>query len=77
MTREQIGSIIKELREEKDITQSQLADMAGVKQPAVSSVEKGEDKYGDNTVRKICKALGIDVLIISSNSYSYIHLVYK
>lgn len=45
----------------KDITQAQLAEMAGVDQTTISDIERGRNKNPSwETVCRIAKALGVE-----------------
>lgn len=54
---ELIGEII-QARQEKGISQRQLGEISGVKQPIIARMEKGKTVPNLNTVLKILAALG-------------------
>lgn len=59
----EIGNIIahnvKRLREERNLSQGQLADAAGVSKVVISQIEKGDSNPTVNTIWKLAKALGL------------------
>ena len=58
----EIGKIIahnlKRLREERNLSQGQLAEMAGVSKVIISQIEKGDSNPTINTIWKLTGALG-------------------
>ncbi len=59
----EIGEIIaynlKKSREERNLSQSQLAEMAGVSKVVISQIEKGDSNPTINTIWKLTGALGL------------------
>lgn len=55
------GRKIRERREALGMTQTQLAELLGVHQPAVSAIEKGTSAPRDVTKFRIAGALGMTV----------------
>lgn len=51
-----VGKHLKRLRREKGLTQEQLAELSGVKQPAISAYENGSDPLTENLIA-LAKAL--------------------
>lgn len=49
---------LKAARAEKDLTQSALAEAAGVSRQTINAIEKGEYNPTINLCRSICKILG-------------------
>ena len=47
--------ILKNLREDRDINQSEIAKILGVKQSAISKYEKGIREYKIDDIIKLCK----------------------
>jgi transcriptional regulator with XRE-family HTH domain len=54
-----LAGLLKRLREERGITQEQLAFEAGITASALSRIERGLNNPGWGTVSQITKALGI------------------
>ena len=50
--------ILRDLREMLDLTQDEIAEKIGVKQPAVSKLESGERRLTFETFSKVITALG-------------------
>lgn len=58
----ELGNKIRSLREQKSLTQSQLARALGVTPPAINHLENGTRKPSYSMLIKLC-----DVLEVSSN----------
>ena len=58
-----IGKAIKELRKEKGLSQSDLAQVTGITQAAISGIENGK-RPGVATLKKICDALQISESLV-------------
>ncbi|MDR9418327.1 helix-turn-helix domain-containing protein [Gracilimonas sp.] len=56
-----IGLIIKCHRKKSNLTQIQLADLAGVGKTAVFDIEHGKETVQFETLQKVCKALNISI----------------
>jgi len=59
--------ILKDLMQEKNLTQTELANKVGVKQSQVSEWLKGKSKPGYDSLKAICLALDIsgdEILVI-------------
>jgi transcriptional regulator with XRE-family HTH domain len=54
---------IKKTRIRANLTQLQLADMAGITQPHLSKIERGIVTPSTVTIRKLTKALNITITI--------------
>ena len=54
-----LAALLKRLREERDITQEQLAFDAGITTSALSRIERGLNSPGWLTVKRITEALGL------------------
>jgi|GEM_PF-406936 len=54
-----IGRIVKEMRVKKGLSQKQLAQYVGMKQPDISSIEEGKKNITLYTLFRLCKVLGI------------------
>lgn len=56
-----IGSKIKELRTEKNITQDELGRLSGLAQKTISNIEINKNTPSLTTLNKIANALSVDV----------------
>ncbi|MGM0498222.1 MAG: helix-turn-helix domain-containing protein [Bacteroidota bacterium] len=56
-----LGDMIKQLRNEKKLTQAQLGEMIGVKRSEISKLERGSRNMTITTVLKIFRALNADI----------------
>lgn len=54
------GARLKQLREQRGLSQKQLADVAGLSQRAVSHWEQGLRQPTWDAVQALCDALGVD-----------------
>ncbi len=54
------GENLKRIRNEKGMTQSALADYAGIERSQIMRIEKGDINTTINTVRVLSKTLGIE-----------------
>jgi len=61
-----IARLVEELRLKKDLTQTQLAKKAGVSQPMIARIEKGDqDRVPTlSTINKILNALGHELELV-------------
>lgn len=59
--RKRVGSTVKQLREERHLTQNQLADMSGLPQSHISRIEHGRHAMTSETVRRIAAALKVEM----------------
>lgn len=57
-----IGRNILYFRQQQGLTQQQLADVLGINKMAISNYEKGKRQPNIETVKAICKALGISLM---------------
>ncbi|RME59999.1 UDP-N-acetylglucosamine 1-carboxyvinyltransferase [Candidatus Parcubacteria bacterium] len=64
-SKEKIGAFIAALREERGITQAQLAKALHTSQSAVARMEKGEQNFTTETLAKLSKALGKSIVTLS------------
>ena len=55
----EFSSILKDLMNEKDLNQTELANLIGIKQSQVSEWLKGKSKPGYDNLKAICTALNI------------------
>ena len=56
-----IGQVIREAREDAEMSQSELADRLGVSQPTLSDVELGKKSLGLDLLDALEEVLGISV----------------
>lgn len=63
--------ILKALREDRDITQKEIADVLGVKQSAISKYEQGIREYKIEDLIKLCKFYNVsaDYILGLTNEY--------
>jgi len=54
---------ITRLRQERGITQTQLAEMVGIKQPSLARIESGKHTVRLDILQKICEVLGAEIRI--------------
>lgn len=54
------GKLVRQLRADKLITQSQLAELAGVRAETLCRLELGQQLAQFQTIKKIANALGVD-----------------
>jgi UDP-N-acetylglucosamine 1-carboxyvinyltransferase len=66
-----IGQHITSLREEKNITQRELATLLGTSQSAVARMEKGDQNLSTEMLLKISRALGKDVITLGNSSMNF------
>ncbi|CAL4866067.1 hypothetical protein MMA231_00304 [Asticcacaulis sp. MM231] len=59
----QIGSVLRRHRESKNMTQCELAGLAGVRQATVSEVETGQEGTKLATLLDILAALDLEIMI--------------
>ena len=54
-----IGSLIKKIREEKNIKKSEIAEKAKINVGHITHLEKGERNPSSRSLKKICEILNI------------------
>lgn len=59
---------LQRIRLKKGITQTKLSEMTGVRQTAISRLEKGETNPRIDTVVKIAHALGMKIVLETEKS---------
>lgn len=59
--RRRMGERIRQLRTERGISQVELAEKAGLRQPHIVRIEQGRYSVGLDTLQAIAKALGCAV----------------
>lgn len=62
-SQQQIGKKIKEAREKKGFTQAEVAEKVGLNTNYYAVIERGEVKTSYENIEKICKILGIKLVI--------------
>jgi transcriptional regulator with XRE-family HTH domain len=62
-----LAALLKRLREEREITQEQLAFDAGITASALSRIERGLNNPGWTTVTRITKALDVSLVELASD----------
>ncbi|MDZ7726136.1 MAG: UDP-N-acetylglucosamine 1-carboxyvinyltransferase [Candidatus Campbellbacteria bacterium] len=63
-----IGSLIRNLRKERDLTQSDLARKLSTTQSVVARIENGEQNLSAEMLSKISKALDRDIVVVSKGA---------
>jgi transcriptional regulator with XRE-family HTH domain len=59
--RKKLGKRIKELRQERGLSQEAFAHSAGLDRTYIPSIEKGERNISLEVIEKIAKALGLKI----------------
>ena len=54
-----IMNCLKQIRESKKISQSELAELTGIAQSNVSDYESGKKRMREDTIRRFAEALGV------------------
>ena len=63
MSPQRLGTVLKQLREKRGLTQQALAKRAGIAQGYLSELEAGREKNpGIETLRKLAKALKVSLI---------------
>lgn len=57
----ELGSILKSIREAKNITQSEVAAKLGVTKMTISHYESGERSLSTKNLKKYCEALDVSI----------------
>lgn len=57
------GETIRKYRKEKGLTRPELAKLAGLSVSAIRSIERGERDGRPETLEKILKALGLQIVV--------------
>lgn len=58
---------MKELRKKKGLTQTELADMLGIKQSTVAMWENGKSMPGTNTLIRLADILDVDMRTLAES----------
>ncbi|MBD2705529.1 helix-turn-helix transcriptional regulator [Spirosoma sp. BT702] len=59
-----VGETVRAARKEAGLTQSELGELAGMKQPNIAALEKGKGNLSLDQLEKIAVALGKDVKVL-------------
>lgn len=62
-TAKQIGAIIRRVRRNGGLTQTDLGNRIGLRQATISRLEKGEDETKLSTLLDALSALGLEIII--------------
>jgi transcriptional regulator with XRE-family HTH domain len=62
-----LAALVKRLREEREITQEQLAFDAGITASALSRIERGLNNPGWTTITRIAKALDVSLIKLATD----------
>lgn len=57
----EFGTNLRSLREERGLTQKEVAEAAGIRQPHLSKLERGLHDPQMRTATKLARALGVEV----------------
>ncbi|MDC0980282.1 helix-turn-helix transcriptional regulator [Bdellovibrionales bacterium] len=60
---DQLGVALKRLRKMSGMTQSELANKAGVQQRTISKIENGQQNTEVSTLFNLCAVLGLELVI--------------
>jgi len=66
-----IGRFIQELREERGVTQKELADALRTSQSAVARMEKGEQNFTTEILSKISRILNREIITLGSGAINF------
>lgn len=66
-----IGRKLKELRNSRNLKQSELADLVGLSRPAISNIESGKRSLTLSTLKRFCEVYGIDISYFGIDTSSY------
>ena len=61
---EEVGFNIRKIREERGLSQEELAGLAGLHRAYVGQIERGEKNIGLKNLEKIAKALGVSIKVL-------------
>jgi transcriptional regulator with XRE-family HTH domain len=60
----EVGFNIRELRQERGLSQEALASLAGLHRAYIGQIERGEKNIGLENLEKISKALNVDIKVL-------------
>ncbi len=61
---EEVGFNIRRIREERNMSQEELATLAGLHRAYVGQIERGEKNIGLKNLEKIAKALNVSIKVL-------------
>ena len=61
---EEVGFNIRRIREERDLSQEELAELAGLHRAYIGQIERGEKNIGLKNLEKIAKALNVSIKVL-------------
>lgn len=61
---EEVGFNIRRIREERHLSQEELANLAGLHRAYVGQIERGEKNIGLKNLEKIAKSLNISIKVL-------------
>jgi transcriptional regulator with XRE-family HTH domain len=67
MTIEEIGARLRKAREERDLSQPQVADIIGTSRQQISIIELGQANVSFDRLEKIAEAVGLEVVLQPRN----------
>ncbi|WLD91758.1 helix-turn-helix domain-containing protein [Alkalihalobacillus sp. AL-G] len=59
--KQEFGTIVKDIRKKKGISQEGLAELTGLHRTYISDVERGSRNISIVNMSKICRALGVKI----------------
>ncbi len=66
-----IGDFIRDLREQRGLTQAEFADLIGTSQSAIARMEKGEQNFTTEILNRVSKALNRKIVSLASGSIDF------
>jgi HTH-type transcriptional regulator/antitoxin HipB len=69
-TPQQIGNLVRRARKKRDLSQTQLADHAGVRQETISLIETGNPAARLETILAVLAALDLEFRIVARGKTS-------
>ena len=77
MNQPDLGLKVSELRLQKNLTQEQLAEKAGVDRKTISRIENGDQGIRLRTINAVLSALGIELCAKCEQYEDYCSIVYS
>lgn len=65
MVKKEIGNQIKKVRLQQGLTKTFLAGTSNMTRSQITSIEENKSDYTFNSLLKVCKSLGIKIILIS------------